>query len=291
MIVITIAMLVPCILAYGINLHYDLFLFNTENVYGVRAGNMARETFLSSYFNSWLAKVALPVLMVYGMLRNEKSLVIFSIACLLYLFLVGAHKSVFLTIFVVLFLRFFKNYQTKIFFLLLSLFFLFYLSRMVTIMLDNNMLESIVLRRTFFDPAVSNIYYMDFFKNTPIYLSQSLLKDLITYPFLEAPEKIISTIYFDSPKGNANNGLISDAYMNFGVIGIFAYGFLFALLIKIFESIKMHHSFFGIFFVIIYTFISSFFLTTLLSHGVLLFLLIGLLFLKDSQEKFYLQTK
>lgn len=291
MLAITILMLIPCVLVYKNNLHYELFFFNSQKIYDIRAGNFGKESFLSGYFFSWLVKIALPVLLVFGIIFKKKFLIFLSIACLLYLYLTTAHKSVFIGIFAILLLCFYKKYSSKIFYLLLGLLSLCFISRFVSSEMDNLMLESIAVRRTFFDPALSNIYYFDFFKNDQIYLSHSVFKSFIPYPFEEIPEKIISEKYFNFPNGNANNGLISDAFMNFGTIGILFYGFVFALLIRLFDSFRINSSFFGIFLVIIYTFISSFFLTTLLTHGVLLFLIISVFFLREPDQPILIQKK
>jgi hypothetical protein len=266
------------IFLYGINLNLDVLFF--QNIYLVRHINSAKGDFLSNYFYNWLDGVILPVILIYGLIKKNKLLIIISILTFLYLFITFAHKSTFFSIFIILILFFFKDFYKKILLLLSFFLLLFIICRIITVTSNKQLPESIVVRRTFFDPALSNIYYFDYFKNTHTYLSNSFLNNFIQYPFAKTPEQLIAINYFKSPNGSANNGLISDAYMNFGNIGIPIWILMFSILFSFINRLNVDSRFFGVFFISILTFIYGFFFSALLTHGFILLILLSIFCLK-----------
>ena len=70
--------------------------------------------------------------------------------------------------------------------------------------------------------------------------------------------------------------------MNFGIIGSLVFSLLAAIIIRFLDSLKMHHSFFGISFLYLILFLNSAIFTILLTHGALFFIIIGFLFLKNT---------
>jgi len=137
----------------------------------------------------------------------------------IYLFSTGAHKSAFFSLFVIL-LMFLPSYRYQVRLVLIAFVLMIIASKVITLTTNEIMPESIVVRRTFFLPAIIINDYFDFFKDNHIYLSHSILKSFIEYPYELQPEQIISVEYFNSTTGHCNSGFISDGFMNFGYTGV-----------------------------------------------------------------------
>lgn len=132
-------------------------------------------------------------------------------------------------------------------------------------------LSSLFLRRSMFLPVQISSFYVDFFSNnTPDFFRASFLRFVgfkTPYPNLA---KIIAGIYLNRPNMNSNNGLISDAFTNFGSAGIIIMPFLLSLLFHVMDSLTRDLDLSvlaPITFVLASSFINSFVLTILLTHG------------------------
>ena len=84
-----------------------------------------------------------------------------------------------------------------------------------------------LVHRVFSVPAEAHYYYYDFFQNNELlYLRQSILRWLFESPYPQEVSKIIGSstkYYITGSYNNANNGCFSDAYQNFGVLGVLIY--------------------------------------------------------------------
>jgi len=148
----------------------------------------------------------------------------------------------------------------------------------------NIYLESLFIRRVFFVPALLNQFYFDFFADNHLYLSHSIFKSFIDYPYELNPSHLIGKEYFSSEVMSANNGFISDGFMNFGIVGIILNIIFVTMLIKFFDDQKISSKFFGIFILMIFSLLSSFFLTNLLTHGIILLILLTIFILKNTKQ-------
>ncbi|MBN2893861.1 MAG: oligosaccharide repeat unit polymerase [Bacteroidales bacterium] len=275
-------MLIPIFAQYKFNLNFNVLKF--QDIYEVRSetgDNLA----LIGYLYNWLAKVIIPVLIAFSLIKKHKLLTIFGVSVLLYLFIAQAHKSVFFGIIIVLFFYFIKNYYKKITFFIIILLLVFISTHILTYTTGIYAPESILIRRVFFVPALLNTYYFDFFDQNYIYLSHSIFKNFLTYPFDVPPPAVIGMEYFNSEATNANNGFISDGFMNFGYFGVILYSILVVILFKFFDILRLDSRYFGIFFVIIFTLISSAFLTSLLTHGILVLILLAIFIMQNQKNK------
>ena len=281
MIGITGIAIFPLFLHFGFNLNFKAF--NPYKIYEIRALSANRTHGISNYFYSWLIKIIIPIGLIMS-IKNRKWIWVFIFFLLqIYLFLTEAHKSAFISLFVLL-VMIIKSFRQQTRWMLITVIFMVIVSRIISITTNDIMLESIVVRRTFFLPAIISIDYFDFFAHNHTYLSHSIFRHFIDYPFDLDPPHLIGREYFFNPKANANSGFISDGFMNFGYIGIFLYITAMALVLKTVEVFRISPACSGIIIIIIYTFISSFFLTTLLSHGVILFLILAFFLLRNTND-------
>ena len=81
--------------------------------------------------------------------------------------------------------------------------------------------------RLLFIPAEAHYYYFDFFHNQEkLLLRQSVLRRFFQNSYSEQVSVLIgsnSKYNLTADYNNLNNGLVSDAYANFGVVGVFIY--------------------------------------------------------------------
>ncbi|MEZ5069638.1 MAG: hypothetical protein R2751_01380 [Bacteroidales bacterium] len=269
-------LLVNVLRDYGKNISLKALYFN-EFIYQLREESSTGNV-LSQYTFGFLFKFAVPI-MILVFIERKRVLLAFGFFVLeIFGFLMTGNRSVFFTVFVILFFFFGHRTEKKIFNFLASYAALLLFAVGANEILHAATLESILLRRTMFVPARMNECYFEFFKGSPVFLSHSVLSPFIPYPYDLPPANLISSLYFHAPEGSANNGLLADGYMNFGMIGIILYIFAFAGIMRISTSLLKSPIYDGVIFVMTFTFLSSALFTCLLTHGVLLLLLFAALF-------------
>ncbi|MDD2634602.1 MAG: O-antigen ligase [Bacteroidales bacterium] len=284
LLILTVLLIIPFVLTYGISFNKSVFSFGKE-IYEVRAAAKLHSNIFTSYFFGPLTKVLLPSLIIYGLLRKNKLLWISGIVLMLYIFMINPHKSVFLSIFVVLAFYFFKDYRAKAGTMVLGIVFLLVATTIFTKFTGNILPESIFVRRMFFLPVYISDHYFTFFNNNHIYLSHSILNPLMEYPYSLDPAMLMGDHIYNNPLTSCNTGIIGDGYMNFGIIGCIVFTFITAIVLRFLDALNMHHSFFGISFLFLVLFLNSAFFTILLTHGGLFYILIGIFFFKNTNSE------
>ena len=272
-------MLIPFIIDYGFSINMDAF--NYKKVYEIRAIGVAKLTTLTAYTYGWIVKIIIPIAMVFA-LRNRKWLWVgLLLILLLYLYSIMAHRSVFVSIFI-LFIMYVKSYSRQVNRILLVFISLFIVSKLVSIYTGEIIFESLVVRRTFFIPAIITKNYVDFFSDINMYWSNSILKYFTEYPYDLQPNLLIGKEYFNGSIKSANSGFISEGYMNFGYLGIFINSIIVAGIFRLFSYLKISSDYSGLFIIIIYTLVNSFLFTSLLTHGIFIFLLLSFFTIRNS---------
>ncbi len=278
--IITLAMLLPFIYIYGGRIYPKVFML--KDIYAIRGIYSASTTILTAYFFSPLVKILIPIGLIYSILQRNKLLFVFFILAQLYLFGISGHKSVFFSL-LILPILLIKSYERQTKYLIIFILLAVLAAHLISQLFDNILLESIVVRRAFFLPAIITNDYFDFFQDKYIFLSNSIFKTFVAYPFELPPPQIIGLEYFHDPNADVNSGFISTGYMNFGYLGVFLNSISVILLFKLFDFMKISSDYSGIFLIIVFTIISSAFLTSLLTHGILLFILLAFFLLKNSK--------
>lgn len=296
---------------YNINLNYILiFSFTITSIVLIHLIKSANGNFVTSlneiyayrilyedismkgiwgYLNSWVFKVfSLLLLLISIYLKNYKYLVVsLLLICLLFLF--SGHKSVFLSLFIVLF--FFVWYKVKwnIMFFLVSLIIIFSSIIIFTLVYPSeNLVISIFIRRLLFVPSVLSFSYIEFFSaNEFVYWSNSFLKSYFIYPY-DKNFALLMGNYLGMQNTYANTGFLAMGYMHAGLLGVFIYTCIVILLFNFINNLIVPQSKFiqiSLVFVPLYIFfVSSDLLTTLLTHG-LFIVLIVMLFLFFTKNK------
>jgi len=262
--------------------------FNMAKVYQFRQENSAlTDIGLLSYLNIWVYKVFNVFLISYCIWKKKFALLAFSLISQLVFFGVSAHKSVFFFPFIVFFCFWYFRKYNSLYFIPIIFIVICVGAYATSLMLDNHFIASVLVRRLFFVPASTTFTYFEFAeKFGHIYWSNSILSFSDAYPYQKSLSLVIGDYILGSAASykylGANNGYISTGFIHGGYVGVLFYSLLFGYLLKMFDSLVK----FGIplWLSISLTIIpmrdviiSSDLMTSLLTHGLLLSLLILIL--------------
>jgi hypothetical protein len=100
-----------------------------------------------------------------------------------------------------------------------------------------------------------------------------------------APNLLIGQEYFPNSIKSANSGFISDGFMNLGYFGVILNIIGVITVFKLFSIIKISVKYSGVFTIIIYTLVNGYFLTSMLTHGIIIMLIISFFMLRNSQQQ------
>lgn len=269
----------------GFRLNFDLY-----NVYELRGE--AREynfPILINYFLSWTNAIN-PLLMGYCLAKGKNVLAGFFFMVQMLSFGIGGHKSVFFAPILVLLAAFFGekvSFQKLKKYILVSYFSLGGVAIFEELIFESENLTGVIIRRLCFLPNHIAYSYFDYFQTHSYdFFRGSFLRHFgFNSPYSDGIARVIGNSYY-SLGNNANNGLFSDAFANLGYVGIFIMPILLTavlfLLDKCSSGININViSAVAIIFSI--SFLSSFSLTVILTHGLLVCCII-LLFLDRNQS-------
>lgn len=279
--IVIIILFIPFPLTYGLGV--DLSTLTLENVYIVRESAAATANRFTAYFYSSLSSWLLPMAIIYSLWKKQWKLLLLASAIELYLFLVTGNKITLLILFVLAGFALRRGWYEK------ALLFQFGLLIAIVSLLAapdltiTTLVEDLLLRRFAFLPALLNVQYLEYFRE-PLYYSYSFLSGLSEYPFMYPPPQMIGLVYYGSEQGNMTNGVIADAIINLGSTGVVIMPILCGLVITYFEKLKIAPQFFALFFMLIQNFIDSAFFTSILTHGLLLFMIVAGLVLNKTHE-------
>lgn len=281
LLVLAVALFIPFLVIFGP--YVDVSNFLLRNIYEARAVEAALANTYTAYLYAPLSNVVLPLLLLLSLLRREYIKAMLALAMLLFMFLVGGHKSVFFGIFLLIYFSI-GSYYRKVSLFLFGLGVYFVVSMAAWYWYDDIFLTSLINRRVLFLPAILDVGYFDFFDGRPLFWSESIFKHFLEFPYDLPSKNLVSEHVTGDVTSNANNGIISDGFVNLGVPGALLNIVFVSIVFSIINTLNIHHRFFGIIFLLFFTFYSSFFFTSMLTQGGLLLLIIAYLFLKDTQE-------
>lgn len=280
LLIITTIGTIPYLFIYGphINLKNLLLL----DVYETRTamGELSNPYFGYSY--SVFTKIIIPLIIIFSLELKKKGLLMVGVFYLVLFYLFGAHKTVYVGLLVVLaFYKLGYAQAVKIIMKYSSIFIvLFTLLALVNI--DYPWILS--FRRIHFLPSLLDICYIDFFEEKPLFWSESILKRFVEYPYDVPHVNLIGETYFKQPDMAANNGLISEGFMNWGTWGVLINCFLVAVYFGVLNSLRIPSKYMGLFVLVIFSFISSSVFTVFLTHGAIALLLISIFLLNDKKS-------
>ena len=277
----TIVCTIPYLIAYGphINLKNILLI----NVYETRSKVAGITNPYFGYTYSLFTKIIIPLLLVFSLERKNRLLTIISIAFLVLFYLFGAHKSVYLgTLFILIFYRF--SYDSMVRKMVLAVNVLIVLCLFLALF-SSDFLWILTIRRVMFTPTLLDICYFDFFEGNPIFWSESFLGSLIDYPYDIRSTNLIGKTYFNRVEVSANNGLISDGYVNANTLGVLINILLVSGYFMVLNNVGLPSRYFGLYFRVALSFISSSLITVFVTHGAIVLLVISIFILGVRKSK------
>lgn len=277
LILITTIGVLPYLLVYGS--HINLKNLVLVDVYKTRAimGELSNPYF--GYTYSIFTKIIIPLIIVFSLELKKRALLFVGILYLILFYLFGAHKTVYAGLFVVLVFYSFSYAQSVKFIVKYSAFLV--LACLALALVNFDFPWILTFRRIHFFPTLLDICYTDFFEGQHLYWSQSILKKFIEYPYDVRHTNLIGEVYFNRPDMSANNGFVSDGFMNFGSIGVGINVLLISIYFMVLNNLKIPAKYFGLFVLVIFSFISSSLFTVFLTHGAFALLLVAIFLLNE----------
>lgn len=250
----------------GFRLTFDLL-----NVYSIRGDVINNLPTFVQYLYSASSAIN-PLLLIFSLNNKNYLFSVFIIIVQLLSFGINGSKSVFfmtiLTIVVYFVLE--KNILRTITELITSL---SVISILELLLLKSSYLIDFIIRRVMFLPnLISFHYYVFFTSHTPDYFKQSLLSNLGFYSDYGRIPVIIGETYFNNGETAANGGLISDAFQNLGLAGVFIFPAILMLFLKLLDEMAEYLNSKILVVVALYlsnVLISSTLTTSLMTHGLL----------------------
>ena len=250
------------------------FNLSLTEVYEARADyvNQGRIP-LSGYLVSWQGNVLNMGLLTFGFYKKSRNMIVIALLLQLALFTLTSFKSFILGPFLVFAVyKYVKSEDFGRFMLLGSsgLILLFYIYYLIS---NDPVLPAIFIRRMYDVPSLLHSYYFDFFSSSEkIKLSNSIFSWIFKYPYNMPVTRVISWRYFGSDFG-PNVGFVGDAFAHFGLAGIIIFSALLGFVVKMIDimskdvpvSIAV-----GVVALPAMSLVNSAFLTTMLTHGMLL---------------------
>ena len=261
--------------------------FDFNNVYKLRRSEIGilSNVGMFGYLNSWSTKIFNIVLISFFLMKKRYSLSLLFVSIQVLIYGLSGHKEVLFSLLLLFMLYMFYKINNKITVTIYAILAGLICLYIYSIYSPNNMLSSILIRRVFFIPSDLNFVYIDFFsENENILWTNGIFKTLGSYPYSKDPVFVIGT-YLGHPNMAANTGIFGSAFMQFGIIGVVLYIFILASYINIIQQFSNIPQWFlnSVFMMPIFTmFISSDLLTSLLTHGGII-AIIMMFFLNNNQ--------
>jgi hypothetical protein len=282
-IILALLVFLPIFFVYGFKINLNTLLL--KDIYKTRAIFSDKETSIIKYFYNWEVKAIIPLLLVYLLIQKKYFQSFFAFSILIYLFLISGNKIVYMTSIITMFFYFIgKDYTNKIIFFLVGILVLLTVLPIIDVFLLNNyLLRGTIVMRTFYFPSLLNYCYFDYFEHISLYFSENTPFNL----FLDSPleiksARIISKEYFQNSDMYANNGVISDGFMNLGYFGVVLLSILVGTIFLFFNSFNLSSKYFGVFLAFVFLFLSLPTFTVLLTGGLWIFFIIAFFILRDN---------
>ncbi|WP_016839518.1 O-antigen polymerase [Ureibacillus thermosphaericus] len=253
---------------------------NLLNVYDTRAAYVQNTNIILNYSLSWQAHVINLILLSLALYNRKYFYAFIVLGMQIFLFSMTNFKSHLLAPLVILFFYFFQKTKWKNYFLLImsigsttlvSLSLVLY-----KISEDLILIPSMFIRRLFFVPAQLHFQYFEFFEDkSKFLLSHSIFEGIIQTDYNVSPTQYMAKEYFNKDF-SPNVGFFGDAYVNFGLVGLIVFAIFLGIIMLLIDSFSTKIPLFltmAILVIPAMSLVNSAFLTTLLTHGVLLSLL------------------
>jgi hypothetical protein len=254
------------------------FTLDLKSVYEIRSEYVAANIPFSGYLWNWMAYIVNPIFMALFVTRRRWFLVALVSIVQIWLFSATGIKTYLFSPLLVLVLMWIVKQRNPLASLGIGLACVVLVGVLSYLLIDDLWVSSLLTRRFLFVPAQLSFFYYGFFSmNEPVFLSHSILRFFLDYPYHLDPPHLIADVFFNKPQMGSNNGIVGDAYMNFRLLGLILWALLLGIILKLIDScskgIDIRVAVAAIAMPAI-TLTNSALLTNLLTHGLLLSLFI-----------------
>lgn len=279
---------------------YGLNAFDLDYLYKIRSSS--EYPTILSYLISWITCAIIPFYISLNLSRKKYILVTCLVLTDLMFYMILGQKFIYLSILVVFTVFIFsktKNLIKFIYFGFTSLSLiapiLYLLEKLGESSRFSEIFSSFIGLRFLFTPALNKFLYFDFFNQHPnSYFSDGFIGKSfgLTYPYKES---LGQTIYAYMTEGdlfvsNSNTGYFGDSYAQLGFLGLLIMSILLAFIIKFFNYASRGFSFLviaPILSLIIVILNDGALLTTLLTNGFLVTILLLLIYNKHQGKEYF----
>jgi len=258
----------------GISFNFDL-----TKVYDIRSQYVETGIPLAGYLFTWLAYIVNPIFFALFTTRKKWIYAGLIIVLQLLVFSSTGNKTFLFALPFVLVLMWIVTRKNPLAWMAIGLVGIILLGMLSCYLIDDLLISSLFTRRTLLVPSQLSFLYYDFFSNNgyTFLSSHRIFRLFLDYPYhLKAPH-LIGEVYFNKPQMNANTGIVGDAYMNFGFIGLVLWSILLVTILKLVDSCSKGIDFrIGVAAIAMQAIAltNSALLTNLLTHGLLLALIL-----------------
>jgi hypothetical protein len=266
---------------FGISFNFTSLL----DVYDVRLdykAELAQNRF-SAYAVGWLANAINPFLIGFGLVYRRNAYIVLGLAGQLVLYGITGFKSVFFSFLLIITLLFALRQRGKF----MGATFIWGAISVVAFafiadwILGSYVFTSLFVRRMIITPGLLTGFYFEFFIDQPkVLLAHSIFRGFFDYPYDVTPPFLIGRTYFNNVATSANANFLADAFANFGYAGIFVFTVLLGLILWFVDSLTsdMDIRLPSLMMAIpAFSLANSGLLTSLLTHGILLTILLIML--------------
>ncbi|MBM6769041.1 MULTISPECIES: hypothetical protein [Bacillus cereus group] len=271
---------------------FHIRLVGFDEVYDLRYSYRENKDVISTYAITWFTKCIGPTLISLGLLKKKPFFVLLGFFSQLMIYSISGHKSVLFST-ALLFLLYLclsrngKNFSIRflgVFTVGLCFFLILDIAR------STDILTSLFLRRFIVTPGLLLGMYYEFFSFNPkaVY-AYSVFKGVFEDPYVVTPAFTIGLSYFGNEKASANANLWADGFANFGISGIISISLLLLFISYICNCLSLKFKKISIVCLIIampiWALTDTSLLTTILTHGLLMNLIILYFLPRDRDEQ------
>ncbi len=275
---VSILLFTPIFIKYLPYVDYRNLLL--ENIYSTRFYFREFNDPYIGYIRGPLSRVVLPALMIIAIVKRKVWLAMLSAAMIMFIFLVGALKSIFIGMIAAIFFYWGKRFIDKVFLLLYLFFGLTFFGLIVFLINENTFLVNSFVRRILFTPALIDNDFYRLFEVRPLLWSHNAIGSLFfEYPLDRAPNMYVGEVVMNKPGLSANVGLVTEGFFSAHFLGVFLHSLFIGTFFIVLRQINIKPVFFGMVFAYIYYMNTSFLTVLLLTHGLFFFLVFAYFFL------------
>jgi hypothetical protein len=281
---LTLLLFIPVAMDLGFHTLHFQQLLNTGSQYKMRDVIELKIHTRTFYILGQLLKALIPAGIVIGFVRKNSWYTLTACLLAVYFFLVYPHKTFIIMLLPLFLFVMIHDYRKQAGLFLTTVIAAIIITRILSFSW-NILPESLLVRRIFFTQAFITHAYFDFFKDAPIWFSDSFMHRLIHYPYELSPAFQIGKVYFDAPNMSCNTGFIGVGFMQMGYAGVFIFGALSALVFHFINQLQLKPEYFGLSFLVLYQMANSSPVTLLITHGLVMLLLLMMFILREKNEE------